>query len=263
MEAEPIYEVEAGRFVPTEHAAGPWDPAYLHGGAVSGLLAREVEVRGDVAFDLVRLTVELVRPVPRVPLTVDLEEASASKSVRRLAVTVATADGVVATGTALLVRHADLDHGATGADDRLEAGADVGEPTRFPHEPADGGGAFHRTGMELRFVQGGFDQPGPGTTWFRFRRPLVAGDTPTALQTVAAAADFGNGISWALPADRWVFINPDLTIHLARPPATAWIGMAAVTIASPVGWGMAESAIYDEGGRVGRSVQSLFVDRRR
>ena len=43
-----------------------------------------------------------------------------------------------------------------------------------------------------------------------------AGEPPTPLARLAATADFGNGVSAALPFDRFLFINADLTIHLHR-----------------------------------------------
>ena len=58
----------------------------------------------------------------------------------------------------------------------------------------------------------------------------------------------------------WLFINPDLTVHLLRPPAGEWLCLAARTLPSDTGVGIAESALYDERGRVGRSVQSLLLD---
>ena len=65
-----------------------------------------------------------------------------------------------------------------------------------------------------------------------------------------------------LPFADWIFLNPDLTLHLARPPAGEWIGLDAVTVPSDQGMGMAESAVYDEKGRLGRAVQSLLLQRR-
>ena len=59
-----------------------------------------------------------------------------------------------------------------------------------------------------------------------------------------------------------MFINPDLTVHLLREPTGEWIGLDSTSHYSPTATGLAESALYDESGRVGRSVQSLFIDAR-
>jgi hypothetical protein len=115
--------------------------------------------------------------------------------------------------------------------------------------------------VEVRVVGGGFDQPGPARAWFRLRRPVVVGERPTGLQRAAAAADFCNGLSSVLPFDRWLYINPDLTLHLARRPEGEWIGLDALTVASDDGTAMAESTVYDRSGRLGRAAQSLILDR--
>ena len=53
----------------------------------------------------------------------------------------------------------------------------------------------------------------------RLRVPVVVGEAVTPLQRVAAAADFGNGISSVVDwDDGWLFINPDLTVYLHRLP---------------------------------------------
>ncbi len=54
---------------------------------------------------------------------------------------------------------------------------------------------FATDAMEIRFVQGTFRDPGPSTAWFRLRRALVAGEPTSALEGLAVAADFGNGIA--------------------------------------------------------------------
>jgi acyl-CoA thioesterase len=91
---------------------------------------------------------------------------------------------------------------------------------------------------------------------------VVGDEEPTGVQRAAAAADFGNGVSWVLPFEDWIFLNPDLTMHLARPPVGEWIGLDAHTVPSDQGMGLAESAMYDERGRLGRAVQSLLLQRR-
>jgi hypothetical protein len=102
--------------------------------------------------------------------------------------------------------------------------------------------------------------------WIRLLVPLVPGEEPSGAQRAAAAADFGNGVSGGLPYDRYTYINPDLTVHLMRPPVGEWIGMRSAsyygTANGSSGAGFAESALFDADGRLGRSVQSLILDER-
>ncbi len=118
---------------------------------------------------------------------------------------------------------------------------------------------FATDAMDVRFISGAFLEPGPSTAWFRLRHPLVAGEDPTPLQRLAAAADFGNGISAVLPWDRFVFINPDLTIYLERAPVGEWFLLQSETRLGREGIGVSESLISDEHGRVGRATQALLV----
>jgi hypothetical protein len=57
---------DGDRFVATEHTRGPWSVEHQHGGPSSALLARAVEraVADDPAFQIARLSVELMAPVP-------------------------------------------------------------------------------------------------------------------------------------------------------------------------------------------------------
>ena len=103
---------------------------------------------------------------------------------------------------------------------------------------------------------------GPCAIWFRLRHPLQDGCTPSAYQRVAVAADSGNGVSAVLDYERYSFVNSDLTIHLLRPPVGEWICLDARTWLGHNGCGLAESALYDAQGLIGRSMQSLAVKAR-
>src|SRR5690606_26145885 len=97
--------------------------------------------------------------------------------------------------------------------------------------------------------------------WMRMRYPLIAGEEPSPLQRVAIAADSGNGVSAGLDYARFLFINPELTVHLFREPAGEWIGLASRTSADATGIGLAETRLYDVTGPIGRGAQALLVDR--
>ncbi len=89
------------------------------------------------------------------------------------------------------------------------------------------------------------------------RVPLVEGEEPTPLQRVLIAADSGNGVSAALDWREHLFINTDLSVHLLRPPESEWVGLEAETLLGPLG--LADTALWDERGRIGRAAQTLLV----
>jgi hypothetical protein len=137
-----------------------------------------------------------------------------------------------------------------------------GDPPPFP--PAESplpagwsGGYLHA--MEWRRAAGAWGEPGPATLWGRMRHPLLPDEEPTGLQRMMAIADSGSGVSSVLPFDRWVFINPELTVHLAAAPRGEWICLDAATGIDAAGFGLATSRLWDRERLVGRGAQSLFV----
>lgn len=248
-----------GSFVATELARGPWDPSAQHGGAPSALLARAIE-RHDPGppARVARLTIELLRPVPLGRVDVRARTIRPGKKVQLIEASLLAAGAEVARATGLRIReHAvPLPETAHGTD-RV---ADPSTAPPFAFERRVGPLTFGAA-MELAPIVGGPGQVGPATVWFRLKVPIVAGEETSPLMRVAAAADFGNGISAVVDWNGgWMFINPDLTIHLSRYPNGEWVALEAVTHGADDGVGFAESALYDEGGRIGRSVQSLLFD---
>jgi Thioesterase-like superfamily len=254
-----VFEPSDGRFVATELARGPWDPSAQHGGAPAALLVRAFErLPGGEGLALARVTYEFLRPVPLGELSVEAAMTRPGQRVQLLEGSITSSEGVeVVRARALRVRPAQAGHG--GAAAAPPAGPDGGRENDFkpPYRPM-----FSPDAIEIRFVEGEFHDGGPATAWFRMRVPLVAGETPSGLQRMAAAADFGNGISSALSWDEYLFINPDLTVYLERQPLGDWIGLEATTRIAEHGIGISESVLYDERGRIGRATQALLVARR-
>ena len=256
--ADALYTVEDGLLIPGPLTVGPWSADAQHGGPVAALLARTVEAQAaPVAMQVVRLTVELLRPVPITPLVAAGVVTRPGKKVQIVEATLEAAGVEVARARALRIRAAPVEVPAQPADPTLPAPPLDGEGK--PHLPPRT--AFAQA-MDLRFVKGSFEELGPVTMWTRLLVPVVAGEEPTPLQRTAAAADFGNGVSRIVDFETHFFINPDLTVALSRPPAGEWIGFDVVSRLSSQGYGQAESLIFDHSGPAGRAVQSLLVEPR-
>jgi hypothetical protein len=243
-----------GQWLPTDLARGPWDPAALHGGPSAALLARAVEPL-LAPLQPVRLTIELLRPVPVAPLRVDAQLRRDGRKVRLADATITHDGAVVASATALAIRTKDVTVMEQPSD--RPAGPDAGAPLASALDAYE---AFHNTGVEHRFVDGEFGVPGRATDWIRLRQPVVPDEEPSPLQRVAAAADFGNGISGLDIFGSLLFINPDLTIHLHRLPVGEWVCLEAASRYADNGIGLAASRLYDEQGSIGHSLQSLLLD---
>lgn len=67
--ADHVYDLDGRVYAPTEWAGSPWSSQHQHGGPVNALFAKAAEEAADRAgLRVVRLTVDLFRPVPREPL---------------------------------------------------------------------------------------------------------------------------------------------------------------------------------------------------
>lgn len=256
-----LYTFDGAAYLPGPMCVGPWSPDAQHGGPVSALLAGEAEAAVDPRFDdvpvqVVRVTVELLRPVPLSPLTVTSTVVRPGRNVQLVEVAMHSGDQEVARARALRIRRTTLDVPVERA----------APPSPVPVTGRSLSGAVRRTAfaeaVDLRFIRGSWDDTGPVTMWTRLDVPVVEGREPSPLQRAVAAADFGNGVSRVLEFDHHTFINPDLTVALARVPEGEWVGFDVVSRLSGEGFGQAESAIFDPIGPVGRSLQSLLVSER-
>jgi hypothetical protein len=251
-----VFVRQNGRFAATELARAPWYSWAQHGGAPAALLMRAFEAMpGDPGLSMARVTYELLRPVPLGELEVRVEVGRPGRRVQLLEGSLLTGEGVeVVRARALRVQRADAG-GLTTEGPPPPPGPEHGQE-HVPNSPMRP--MFAPDAIEIRFVSGRFGG-GPATGWFRMRVPLIDGEEASPLQRLAAAGDFGNGISAILSWDDYLFINPDLTLYIDRDPVGEWIGLQSETILPPGGIGIAESVIYDERGRVGRAVQALYV----
>ncbi len=253
-----VFLPQDGHFVATELARGPWDPGALHGGAPAALLMRAFEqLPAADGLVIARVTYEFVRPAPVGPLFVEAQVLRPGRRVQLLEASLLTAEGVeVSRARCLQIR-------------AVEPGIPTTESVAAPSGPAHGYDGklkpphrpmFTPDAIEIRFISGGWHTGGPAMAWFRLLVPTVAGEEPSPLQRLAAAGDFGNGISGPLTWHDHLYINPDLTLYIDRPPVGEWIGLESDTvIAGAGGVGIAESVLYDERGRVGRAIQALLV----
>jgi hypothetical protein len=256
-------QLDDDRFRATALTRGPWNPDHQHAGPPSALICRAVEraAASDGLTHLGRLTVNLIRPAPigecRVEAATDYVGRNAGHYSGRL-----IAEGKdVARFTALMQREDDLP---------VPEGTPGHPPPAAPKPPSEcpivtmnfADGSFGYADLvENRLAAGHFFK-GPCAAWFRLNHPLIKGERPSPYQRVAVAADSGNGISAALDFAKYVFLNCDLTINLFRRPEGEWVCLEARSLFGANGCGLAESALFDERGMIGRATQSLAVSAR-
>ncbi|RJO78323.1 thioesterase family protein [Nocardia panacis] len=253
-------------FHATELTRGPWSPDLQHGGAPSALLGQVIDrYQPRPGYRVGRMTVEMLGPIPIAPLRIETRLVPSRARVGESGRGVEFLEATASSGGEPVLRASAWR--LNGTDSELDVpkptsartGPEMATPgVDFPSSQPVG---FH-TGVEFRFVSGGFQRPGPAACWFRLRYPVVAGTEPTPLARALAAADFGNGISSVLPWQQYYFINTDLTVHLTREPVGEWVCLDALTHAEPDGIGLVEGLLSDPQGRLGQSTQTLLIGRR-
>jgi hypothetical protein len=258
---EHVYRLAGSTAFATDHAAGPWNPQLQHGGAPSSLIAYIAErMPTREPMQIARLTVDLLRPVPIAPLTIQSEVVREGRKIQLCSIRLLTGDTEVVRGTVLKIRSDAI---AWPSDTRATEPLDLPGPEQGkPLEKSPSIANAFVTGMSLRFVRGSFETPGPSAVWFRAHRPIVADEPISPAMRATLTADFCNGVSAVLDFKRWTFINGDLTVSLARLPVGEWILLDAQTWLGDQGAGISFARLGDEYGYFGRAIQSLVVEPR-
>lgn len=243
-------------FRPTDACRGPWSADACHAGPPTGLLARAAE-RTFPDQRLVRLTVNLVRPIPHAGFSITAEPSRAGRTVSTSAIELVDGSGrTVVTASGLhLARgpHFDL---PTAPHDlpRFEDS----EPGRFPITGGNHPLPMFSSGVEVRYPPGDGPAPGPTRMWMR-ALPLLPDEEPSGFQRICPLADCGNAVSRNGDVSEYAFLNTDLTVLLHREPEGEWFGMDSISRWEPTGHGMSDSLLFDHLGPVGRALQTLLV----
>jgi hypothetical protein len=199
----------------------------------------------------------MMRPVPVAPLTITTKVEREGRKIQLCTVSL-FANGVeVVRASILKIRKQP----ATFDGDIGRYAIDVPGPEEGIEEPSRGGTNFFEC-MTLRAVRGGFLKVGPAVIWFRAKRAIVEGAPISQTVRAVLAADFSNGTSSLLDFRKWIFINADLTVSLAREPVGEWILLNSEMTLGADGSGLAVSRLGDEQGYFGRAVQCLVVEPR-
>lgn len=248
--------VDDETYEPTELTRGPWDAYAQHAGPPAALLGHVIEGGAREGMRIARITFDILRPVPLSTLRVEVRPVHRGRSVEVVEAALTSNDKTVMRANALRIRAQDdavPDHLPSTTIAPPQGIEDTQIPMRFD--------VGYHTAMETRNVRGAFHIPGPATVWFRMRHPLIDGEPVRPVERVLIAADSGNGVSGVLDIRKYLYINPELTVHLYRYPTTEWVCLEAASHISPDGIGLADTALHDELGPIGRGSQSLYVAR--
>ena len=254
-----MFVPDGDSFQPTEWAVGPWSKDLLQASAYGGLMVRALERDAPApGMMLARLSFDLWRPVTRERLTPSVTVLREGRKARTVEASLVQGGKPVARCTAVYLK-ADPSVAAAPVDrtpPRL--GPDAGRPLP-PH--VKGWSPFF-TGVDTRTIEGDLLKPGPAACWFNLERPLVPGETNSALVHTVSAADLCSGTSAVVNLREVTFVNADLTVVVWRQPRAPWILLAAETRVGDQGTGVARGTLSDLDGAFGACEQTLIFERR-
>ena len=82
-----IFRVDGDSVATSPHAAGPWDPSMQHGSPPAALVVWAAEaIPTPVPMRIARVTVDLMRPVPVAPLTIESEVLREGRKIQLCAI---------------------------------------------------------------------------------------------------------------------------------------------------------------------------------
>ena len=246
-------------FVPTHHSRGPWDRDACHAGPPTALIARGSE-QTVPNKSLVRLTVELHRPIPMTGFSVDVDVVRDGRTVTttrsRLRDDVRTY--AVASGLHLL----GTDIGSIPTHQSRPLPPEDAVPGPFPLRDYHHDEPCFPESLEVRYDPAlSLGAGGETFMWARSTVPILEGEEPSTFQRVCPLADSGNGISWHLPAREMLFLNADLVVSVHRPMRGEWVGSLARSHWEPTSIGRADAELFDPDGPIGRAMQHLVLRR--
>ena len=247
--------------LPTDLARSSWSTRQVHGVAISGALARAAEhavaALGRDDLRPVRHSVDLFRAAAMEPFHLSTEVVREGPRLCLVDVTLTQGDERVARASVLF-----LAGGAPASGETWSPGAhheppplDVAPETDEPRVPF----VHSEAGWSQRF--GDHQNASRKSSW-NSAVPVVAGETLTPFQAVAATADGASLVTnWG--SEGVQHINTDITLALARLPRGVEVGLTTLDRVEADGVAVGTVAVFDREGHIGEVVMTSLVNARR
>lgn len=246
------FERDGDAFVPGKLTRNPWMADAIAGGPVAALIGAIIDEAGfDPAFEVSRLSLDILGKVPRLPLIPRLTALRPGRQMQLHRVELLAESAPVAQAHLLLVRHLETPRVLPT----------IGHP--LPAELAEREfltGSSMAGAIRTRPIMGEVRQPGRGVTWLAMDGEVIRDTTPSPFAKACLFSDFGNGIGSATRADEWSFANLDITVNFLRRPRGEWLLIDADTHMAGNGHGTARSIFADQDGIYAYGSQTIFVD---
>lgn len=260
---EALFSFDGRRYLPTDRSRGPWSPDALHGSPVAALIAHVVEEychrRAELShLRIARQTIDLMRPVPFQPLTVEVEPIRIGRRLAIFQSRIMSEERLLTLATTLCLESA-ASLGAIGSDvaadppavapDLAQAGKIDRVGNRWVSYPGT---------LEMRHVAppGSADPP---LVWIRADAPVLADVPPSPTVRAASIADFVSPFANMQPG-RSGYVNADITLHLHRDPIGEWQYLRIVSRGASDGVATAQAVLGDQRGAYGASSAASLIN---
>jgi len=257
---ESLFIQEGKIYTPTEKALGPWGPGMLHGGASSGLIGHALdEASGRDELQFARISLDMFRPVPQSPLTVESRIVRDGKRVQIIDVSVTANGKEVARGTGLKMapRDIELPDGMSVSEETLPNPDEIPTSSMMGTKEVDNIPPGLHFNLQTKRVSG-FAGQGEGQAWFRMPVPVVAHKPTSPFVHMCLISDFGNGTGQFYVKNSAGSINADITLYLHRIPDGEWVGFDSKAHMQLNGIGVILTQLCDTKGPVGHISQAIM-----
>lgn len=255
-------------FTPQAAAGSPWSETMQHGGPVNAIITMSIEaIAEETCMKVARLTIDILKPVPMKPVKVKSHflRKGGKMAVLDTFLTVEGSDEPVASGRAVLLKAQQGQNPVFDVAGSLPESRDsIASEPWIPKEMAAGLPPglhelirFHPSNNKERPI-----------FWINGDADMLQDRAMTSLEQCTTTADMTTVLAArmrvlqegvASPAAMGL-MNTNTTIHFSRPPVGEWFAFTDHFIEVNDGYGIAECAIYDELGCIGRVAQNLIVN---
>jgi hypothetical protein len=246
-----FFTADGGSYVPGTMTRGPWG-ATMGGQIVGGLLGWALDRDVDDDLQPARLTVDLLRPVPIAPVTIETSIQREGRRIKLVDAAMWQQGRVVARASALFLRR------GVAPDGEVWSG-----PVAIPSLPAGSAPIEPEMPFDIWTYGANSDEGSPGMpppeweqpgvqkfAWTRMFRPMVVGHPLTPFTRAAFAGDIISSLThWGTAGLR--YINADYTVAISRLPVGEYIGLAAQTYYGNHGVGTGAATLFDSTGPIG------------
>lgn len=253
-----MFALENDQLVPTAIACSMWSPDQMHGVAVSGALARALEMRlaelGRDDLHPARYTVDLFQPARMAPCTVTTEVVREGRRICLIDAFLLQDGSRAARASCVFLLPTQSPSGA------------VWTPTVHPEPPPEDlvppseepRGPYFTSEAPWSQAFPDHQNAGRKQTW-QAGLPVVDGEAGTPFQSAASIADAASMVvNWGTEGVQ--FINTDVTLALARPPIGQEIGLSATDRVERDGIAVGTVEVFDRAGPLGTAMVTALAN---